>query len=563
MRSRSIGIIVIVFLEIVIAEQAFVDKSRVLIPGNGKLEIPANGGKTFTLQPNEQLNLQFLRTERNWFFVIFQVHSQYRRTLASTDALFTHDTTDTGSDPSVLYKLPYMHGEKPIPLYVKSNSSEDYQIDVISIPYSNGAPFPGGCCQTCNMELDPNLKVTYDPVKTTIAFYFANVFFGRNQKEIACDGYPHHPGKNPEHYRLEYNLYQMFLDEGNLEEGELFKGLQMMAYPDIIKTSGNKVLTVQAPTIPKALFDTLPGQGIIYNIIVYDPVTKKEAAYSPVHTYGCSFTSTIGNCYSIVSTINKVFAVVGAVIALGLCFMGHRLFKLALILGGVMNFGFIFYIILSESTSLSHTALMLTSLVIGIVGGLLMYALWSLTEYIRLCLLINGLFLGFLAAGTFLFTPVGDSEVWQSDFDYGMVVIAMTIVTPFIMLPWPKVLSIVYTSVVSAYGFIIGIDTFIHTSMSYLVLNIVIRAIEPNYDQVIVRRPFQYKDIILTVTWVFLSVVGISVQFYLARKRPDFPKSDYLEHKRIEKYYRTKKCDERTPILINEHGDAYRHNDIC
>lgn len=34
----------------------------------------------------------------------------------------------------------------------------------------------------------------------------------------------------------------MFLDEGNLEEEELFKGLQMMAYPDIIKTSGNKVM---------------------------------------------------------------------------------------------------------------------------------------------------------------------------------------------------------------------------------------------------------------------------------------------------------------------------------
>lgn len=32
--------------------------------------------------------------------------------------------------------------------------------------------------------------------------------------------------------------------------------------------------------------------------------------------------------FSTVSTINKVFAVVGAAIALGMCFMGHRLFKL-------------------------------------------------------------------------------------------------------------------------------------------------------------------------------------------------------------------------------------------
>lgn len=50
---------------------------------------------------------------------------------------------------------------------------------------------------------------------------------------------------------------------------------------------------------------------------------------------------------------------------------------------------------------------MLASLGIGIVGGLLMFILWSVTEYVRLCLLINGLFLGFLAAGTLLFTAVG------------------------------------------------------------------------------------------------------------------------------------------------------------
>lgn len=39
----------------------------------------------------------------------------------------------------------------------------------------------------------------------------------------------------------------------------------------------------------------------------------------------------------------------------------------------------------------------------------------------------------------------------------------------------------------------VGIDAFIHTSMSYLLLNIVIRAIETDYNTVIVIRPFQSK----------------------------------------------------------------------
>jgi len=50
---------------------------------------------------------------------------------------------------------------------------------------------------------------------------------------------------------------------------------------------------------------------------------------------------------------------------------------------------------------------MLSSLTLGIIGGVLVFLLWWLTEYIRLCLLINGLFLGFLVAGCMMFSPVG------------------------------------------------------------------------------------------------------------------------------------------------------------
>ena len=49
-----------------------------------------------------------------------------------------------------------------------------------------------------------------------------------------------------------------------------------------------QVSTLTAPTRPVLKFLTYPsGQGIVYNVIVQDPQNDKEAAYSPVATYGC------------------------------------------------------------------------------------------------------------------------------------------------------------------------------------------------------------------------------------------------------------------------------------
>lgn len=41
------------------------------------------------------------------------------------------------------------------------------------------APFPGGCCLTCNMEFDPNLVISYDRVETNVTFAYANVYYKR------------------------------------------------------------------------------------------------------------------------------------------------------------------------------------------------------------------------------------------------------------------------------------------------------------------------------------------------------------------------------------------------
>jgi len=126
--------------------------------------------------------------------------------------------------------------------------------------------------------------------------------------------------------------------------------------------------------------------------------------------------------------------------------------------------------------------------------GLMVFALWWFTEWTRLCLLFNALFLGFLVGATLMFTPFGDLDMIQSsDFDYGAILCACTIVVPVILILWPRLLCIVYTSVVSAYAFVVGIDFFIHTSISYIVINVILHATKPQYrhDHIYVTTPFQ------------------------------------------------------------------------
>lgn len=48
-----------------------------------------------------------------------------------------------------------------------------------------------------------------------------------------------------------------------------------------------------------AVFNSIPGQGVIYSVIVRDPLLNTSASYVPVHTYACSFTSTLDGCYTL------------------------------------------------------------------------------------------------------------------------------------------------------------------------------------------------------------------------------------------------------------------------
>ncbi|MEQ2189126.1 hypothetical protein GOODEAATRI_022028 [Goodea atripinnis] len=100
-------------------------------------------------------------------------------------------------------------------------------------------------------------------------------------------------------WRLQYDVYQYFLPENDLSESSLFAGIQAVADIRGMMASGRLVLTLKSTDKTTMVFSSIPGQGVIYSVIVRDPVLKTSASYVPAHTYACSFASTLDGCQTL------------------------------------------------------------------------------------------------------------------------------------------------------------------------------------------------------------------------------------------------------------------------
>ncbi|KAG9460447.1 hypothetical protein GDO78_021768 [Eleutherodactylus coqui] len=154
-------------------------------------------------------------------------------------------------------------------------------------------------------------------------------------------------------------------------------------------------------------FSSVPGQGVIYNVVVRDPLLNTSAAYVPVHTYACNFSAAADNCANLGKTSTKVFFTFGAVFGLFICFFGHRYLKIDFFSMGFIIFGFFMFVLLTNVTPLNHDARLMLTALTGVVGGLMLVGYWWRFGCIYFCILLVGLVLGFLVASIVFFTPIG------------------------------------------------------------------------------------------------------------------------------------------------------------
>ncbi|CAG5926955.1 unnamed protein product [Menidia menidia] len=405
-------------------------------------------------------------------------------------------------------------------LFLSSPDGEAVAGTGVILSYAGSDPVPGACNMEFNLEVDPNVYVRYNLYETTIQFAPANLGRPRGQAPPPCDELT----GGDTRWRLQYDVYQYFLPESDLSERSLFAGFQAVSSSQgrrvnaaglnaAGQSGANRPLAVNPPPPPSlqvltllstdrstAAFTSIPGQGVIYSVVVRDPVQNTSASYVPAHTYACSFASALDGCQTL-----ELFC-------MGFSFMA-----------------FFFFVLITRTTELDYNIRLALSAVVGVVGGVLLVMSWWRFGSVMACIVVVGLTLGFLVASTVLFTPLGDLEVFRSsDVVFWVTFSCIMITVPLFFVRWPREGNITTCGVVGAYAVVLAVNAYAYTSLSYIALNVLKRFINNNFSAAFTDVPLQAIDYAMISAWVVLGAGGVVLQLYRERSRPFFPPSPYL-----------------------------------
>ncbi|XP_063642945.1 transmembrane 7 superfamily member 3 isoform X4 [Pan troglodytes] len=436
----------------------------------------------------------------NVTFLIFQIHSQYQNTTVSFSPIWNrtctldqlvnlcfgrlpiHDnvssglqtllsnSSETGTASGLVFIL--RPEQSTCTWYLGTSGIQPVQNMAILLSYSERDPVPGGCNLEFDLDIDPNIYLEYNFFETTIKFAPANLGYARGVDPPPCDAGTDQDSR----WRLQYDVYQYFLPENDLTEEMLLKHLQRMVSVPQVKASALKVVTLTANDKTSVSFSSLPGQGVIYNVIVWDPFLNTSAAYVPAHTYACSFEAGEGSCASLGRVSSKVFFTLFALLGFFICFFGHRFWKTELFFIGFIIMGFFFYILITRLTPIKYD---------------------------------------------------GNLKIFHDDGVFWVTFSCIAILIPVVFMGCLRILNILTCGVIGSYSVVLAIDSYWSTSLSYITLNVLKRALNKDFHRAFTNVPFQTNDFIILAVWGMLAVSGITLQIQRERGRPFFPPHPY------------------------------------
>ncbi|NWJ04303.1 TM7S3 protein, partial [Crypturellus undulatus] len=492
----------------------------------GLLELSLGKFRNVLLNQTNSVEAVIRNIASNVTVVIFQVHAQQNNVVISFDKNPSANTSGTGVDKGLISILRPQ--QSVCTWYLRSLDANHVLSTAISIPYMEKDPIPGGCNLEFDLEVDPNIYLDYTLVDVHIKFAPANLGYARGANAPSCDS---GTGQNSR-WRLRYDVYQYFLPENELSEMVLMNHIRKMSEVHSIKANGAKVLSLTTDDKTNVYFSSLPGQGVIYNVIVWDPLWNTSAAYVPVHTYACSFADRVDNCSSVSKLSTKIFFTALAVLGLFTCFFGHRFWKTDLFFMGFIFTGFFFFVFITRVTGLGYDVRLILTAAAGIIGGLLLVATWWRFGSVLLCMLIIGLVLGFLFSSAIFFTPLGDYKVFRDDVVFWVTFSCVALMIPVLFFGCPRILNILACGIVGSYSVVLAVACYVFTSLAYVTLELLRRILNDSFRRAYTHVPFQTNDFIVLAVWAMLAVSGVTVQLRRERSEVPFPPPPYLLWKR-------------------------------
>ncbi|XP_020653433.3 transmembrane 7 superfamily member 3 isoform X1 [Pogona vitticeps] len=458
--------------------------------------------------------------------IIFQIHTFHQNVTISFDKNPSTNNSGTGVDKGLVSVL---RPEQTVcTWYLKTGDANHVLSTVVAYSYAEKDPIPGGCNLEFNLDIDPNIYLEYNMAETHIKFAPANLGYTRGTNPPLCDS----GSSQDSRLRLYYDIYQYFLPENDLSEETFVSHMRKMSNVKHIRTNGIKIMTLTSQDKTDLYFSSLPGQGVIYNVIVRDPHWNTSAAYVPVHTYACSLSASTDNCFTSRKLATKIFFTALAVLGLFICFVGHRFWKTGLFFMGFIILAFFFFITITRIPTLNYDADLGLTALAGVIGGILLVAYWWRFGFVILCMLIVGLVLGFFVASTVFFTPLGDYRVFQDDAVFWVTFCCIALMVPIVFVGCPRVLNILTCGIIGSYTIILATACYIYTSLSYIVIDLLRRILHDDFKRAYTSVPFQSNDLILLAVWVLLAVGGITIQLRRERREAPFPPHPYRIWKR-------------------------------
>ncbi|XP_071957024.1 transmembrane 7 superfamily member 3-like [Antedon mediterranea] len=403
------------------------------------LSIPIDETINVTIEPNVTYLVTVENITTTATFVTIQGHA-YRNVsiYGSTTEVPSSDTSMSGSTIGLVSNLQLE--QDTVIWYLKNKEVVAIDVLVIVMQYGDGAefsmpPVPGGCCLTSDLELDPNIKVLQSNYfHTSTEFSQANAGVPRGSDENVC------AKSNAPQFRLYYELYIYYLTRF-VDRDDYFEGIEKMMTVDRIKENGKKVSSYKGKFQGEVILASIQGQGVIYNVIVTDPLTNHSmAAYVPIVNFACTYTPDYNNqpsCHNILN-VGYIAMYIGlSIYGFVLCFLGHYCFKLEVFFFGGLTLGIPAFLIFATSSHLTTAATVTISFVFAGMGGASLYILWWLYGKVLPTMLFVALNLGYLFAScAFFIGPLGNMSVWQDNAAYGLTFTSGMLLIPIFLIPF-------------------------------------------------------------------------------------------------------------------------------
>lgn len=367
---------------------------------------------------------------------------------------------------------------------------------------------PGGCNQEFDVETSPFIRLYEDPIQTRLDFQLSRLG-APAARSHSCD---------ISRSFIYYEVYSLFLREGDFSEDELFRGLRLMSEPSSITRYGSKIHSFASSRRTRVFLLSYPGRGVVYNVLAVSQQTS--AAYVPVSSYNCDLRTSIVGCGKMNEIMAVILLCILSVTGLIVTFRGHQWFGLQVAWSAYLVSLIAMLIVLSKCAHMESTNRQVVALVASIGASLIWFSMWRYFKKQMISVLTSGLLLGFLIIATVLFSTLGNEELFRSELNYWIILGAGSVVIPVILMPFGILLSIFSCSVVGSYSVVFAFDRLIGGSLSFIVLNVLKRAAFSDVPLASNQVPFQKKDIALAATWVILAVIGLVTQLYMSTRVP-------------------------------------------